>query len=499
MYIVNNSEKMFYELANIVRLFYPTKEIKWKKLEESENLDSDVVFASSSTIDTTTKLLVELKMASGKTLTKANSIENMRVKDHIALGKMLYEILSEISGKKIEWGVLTGIRPVKIARKMRMDGMSYEDIEAYFENEYLVSQKKAKLCVRTEEMQKDIVNSSLPNGYSMYISVPFCPSRCTYCSFVSHSIEKARDLIPLYVDKMCEEIRHTGELMRGKNLVLQSIYMGGGTPTTLNADEMRQVLTTVRDNFDLSQCKEITVEAGRPDTITADKLQVLKELGVNRISVNCQTLNDEVLEEIGRKHTAEEFFSAYELVKSFNFDTINVDLIAGLPKDSFESFKNSIDRVIALNPENITIHALTVKRAATLAKGKDDILSEHNTEGESEISQMINYSQNALSESYEPYYLYRQKGTVESLENVGFSKNGHECYYNIYIMDEAHSIVSFGAGGVTKVVIKNPNDENDVRIERIFNLKYPYEYINRFEEAKEKKNDMMALFDEVNA
>ncbi len=497
MYIVTDSEKMFYELANIVKLFYPLQEIKWQRETEVLPNDSDTVLLSMNTVDNKTYAEVQLILQSGEKRTESDCIIDIKVKDHIILGKLLYKILSKKSGKTIQWGVLTGIRPVKIARKMRIDGMDYSEIQKFFEEEFLVSTQKANLCVKTEEVQKDIVNSSIINGYSLYISVPFCPSRCSYCSFVSHSIEKARDLIPLYVEKMCEEIRYTGQLLKEKNLVMQSVYMGGGTPTTLNADEMRQVLTTVKENFDLSNCKEITVEAGRPDTITADKLDVLKELGVNRISVNCQTLNNKVLEEIGRKHTAQEFIDAYNLVKQYHFDTINVDLIAGLPKDTYSSFVDSIEKVIALNPENITVHALTVKRAATIAKGKDDILKDSEKQGESEITKMINYSQELLCKNYEPYYLYRQKGTVESLENVGFSKKNHECCYNIYIMDEAHSIVSVGAGGVTKVVIQSPTDINDTRIERIFNLKYPYEYINRFDEALAKKDSMLDLFNIV--
>ncbi|MEG1943499.1 MAG: coproporphyrinogen dehydrogenase HemZ, partial [Angelakisella sp.] len=277
---------------------------------------------------------------------------------------------------------------------------------------------------------------------------------------------------------------------------LQTIYMGGGTPTVLTAPQLEQVLSVVRECFDLSLCTEFTVEAGRPDTITPEKLKAMRALGVDRISVNCQTLNDAVLEAIGRKHTAQEFFDAYNTVKQYGFTAINVDLIAGLPEDTLPSFISSLEQVAQLRPDNITVHALTVKRAAKLSDSKQTILGRGEAT-KSPVSEMINYSQKRLAElGYSPYYLYRQKGTVDSLENVGFSLDSKECRYNIFIMDETHTILSVGAGGVTKLVmagdtVRYGDGDDNVRIERIFNLKYPYEYIERFGTMVDRKRSIL--------
>ncbi|MEG0541391.1 MAG: coproporphyrinogen dehydrogenase HemZ, partial [Angelakisella sp.] len=301
-------------------------------------------------------------------------------------------------------------------------------------------------------------------------------------------------LIPEYLEKLCRELRETAKIAEEKGLVLQSVYMGGGTPTVLTAPQMELVLTVVRECFDLSHCTEFTVEAGRPDTITLDKLEVMRRLGVDRISVNCQTINDDILESIGRKHSAKDFFDAYNTVKQFGFTAINVDLIAGLPDDTLQSFQNSLEQVAALSPDNITVHALTVKRAARLIGNKQTILGT-GAEAESPVSQMISYSQRRLAElGYVPYYLYRQKGTVDSLENVGFSRKGKECRYNIFIMDETHTILSVGAGGVTKLVMQGDSEqygEENVKIERIFNLKYPYEYMERFDTMLDRKRSIL--------
>lgn len=392
--------------------------------------------------------------------------------------RMLYRLLTRATGRRIEWGVLTGIRPVKLVRELREQGMGYREIAGCFTGRYLTTPQKAALCIRTDEVQQQAIRRSDPKGYSLYISIPFCPSRCSYCSFVSHSIEKTKRLIPAYLEKLKEELRYTAAIAAEKGLVLQTIYMGGGTPTVLTAEQLRDLLQTVNSAFDRSRCMEFTVEAGRPDTICRDKLQALVEGGVDRVSVNPQTLNDQVLRQVGRRHTAAEFLAAYSLAKSMPFTAVNVDLIAGLTGDTVESFRDTLDRIIALKPGNITVHSLTMKRAADMIGEKNLHLT-----GFSPVSQMVNYSQEALDAAgYRPYYLYRQKSTVDSLENVGFCKGDALCLYNIYIMDETHTILSTGGGGVTKVVL--PGN----RIERIFNYKYPYEYIDRFQTILERKD-----------
>jgi len=285
------------------------------------------------------------------------------------------------------------------------------------------------------------------------------------------------------LDKLEEELVYTAKIAKEKGLTLQTIYMGGGTPTVLEAEQLDRLLETVNQNFDRSRCLEFTVEAGRPDTITKAKLEALIRGGVDRVSVNPQTLNDQVLQTVGRKHTAEEFFQAYNLTKQFPFTAINIDLIAGLTGDTLESFQRTLEIVMALEPENITVHALTMKRAADMIGEKEARLG-----GVSQVGQMVDHSQQALAGAgYRPYYLYRQKSTVDSLENVGYCRGDTLCCYNIYIMDETHTILSVGGGGVTKVVL--PGN----RIERLFNFKYPYEYIDRFPTILERKDALRAF------
>ena len=484
MIVVTPSQKLQYELANVARLFFPAEQVTW--LTEMPEEITDAVVTTMVDGNTYT---VTMELPQG-TKYHESADHTGTLDPSLLLGKLLYFILSEITGRTIDWGVLTGIRPIKLARKLRTSGKSAQEIEDFFTQQYMTSKSKAVLCRLTDQVQQDIVHSNLPKGYSLYISIPFCPSRCSYCSFVSHSIEKTWKLIPDYVKKLCEELLATASVVKDMGLQLQSVYMGGGTPTVLTADQMEKVLTTVNQHFDLTNCAEFTVEAGRPDTITAAKLDVMKKLGVDRVSVNCQTINDDILESIGRKHTAKEFFDAFALVKTYGFTAINVDLIAGLPDDTLVSFKNSIDGVIALKPENITVHALTVKRAARLIEDRSTILDFNNVE-KSEVASMVDYSQEMLGKAgYLPYYLYRQKGTVDSLENVGYSLGDTQCKYNVFIMDETHTIISAGAGGVTKLVMENAPDSehgDNVRIERIFNHKYPYEYMDRFDEILERK------------
>ena len=402
----------------------------------------------------------------------------------LAVCRLLYRLLSRATGRSIQWGTLTGIRPVKLVRELREQGLSPEEIARRLERDYLTAPEKVRLCLLTDEMQRPVIGEALPEGFSLYISIPFCPSRCSYCSFVSHSIEKTRRLIPDYLEKLEEELAVSGRIAGELGLVLQTVYMGGGTPTVLEADQLERLLEAVGRSFDLTRCREFTVEAGRPDTITREKLLALRRGGVDRVSVNPQTLNDAVLRQVGRRHTAAQFWEAFEAAKASGFTAVNVDLIAGLPGDTPESFRESLDRVIAAGPENITVHSLTMKRAADMIGEKNLHLN-----GFSRVGEMVNYSQAALGAAgYLPYYLYRQKSTVDSLENVGFEKGGTPCRYNVYIMDETHTILSAGGGGVTKLVL--PGN----RIERLFNYKYPYEYISRFGTVLERKEAFKAMW-----
>ena len=313
---------------------------------------------------------------------------------------------------------------------------------------------------------------------SLYISIPFCPSRCSYCSFVSHSIAEAGKLIPAYVDCLCRELSIWGELIRRLELKLDTVYIGGGTPTAISAEQLGQIMDAVRANMHMDPVREYTVEAGRPDTITPEKLEVIRSHGATRITINPQTLNDKVLRAIGRKHTAQQAVDAFRLARSLGFANINMDLIAGLPEDTPDSFRDTLDRVIALDPESITVHTLTLKRSAALyAQGGSQIANP--------AAAMVDYSVRRLPEAgYRPYYLYRQKNTLENLENVGYAKPGFESLYNILIMDETQTILGAGCAASTKLVTP------DGQITRIHNHKFPYEYIGRFDSLMEKKQQI---------
>lgn len=487
MFIVTDSEKLQYELANIIRLFFPDQQVGYGMVVPDQ--PQPLVYVEGG-LEFTLTLVMPNGEEFREKFTEKDS-QDSKVMNHIIYGRLLYSILEKYTGRRIDWGVLTGIRPVKLAKKLRKNGCTTEEIENFFVDEYKTTQKKAELVAMTDSVQKDTVENALDKGFSLYVSIPFCPTRCSYCSFVSHSIERTFKLIPEYIEKLCQEIEVTGKIAKDNNLVLETIYIGGGTPTVLDAGQLEVLLDAIKENFDLSQCTEYTVEAGRPDTITGDKLDVLKKFGVDRLSVNCQTLNDSVLKEIGRNHSADEFFTAYNLVKSYGF-IINVDLIAGLPSDGLESFKQTIDGVVKLAPDNITLHTLTVKKSATLKEQKSTIL-ESRAESQSEVSQMVEAGQQSFLDSgYLPYYLYRQKGTVDSIENVGYCCGDSICKYNVYIMDEEHTILSVGGGGVTKVVNKGCNNSDSEKkqpeIIRIFNYKYPYEYINNFDEILRRKD-----------
>lgn len=405
--------------------------------------------------------------------------------NELVSAQLLYKLLCDFTGLTQPWGILTGVRPVKLLRRLAEES-SEEQAVKKFEKDFFVSNEKIALSRETEHNERKILELSKPESFSLYVGIPFCPSRCSYCSFVMASIERAEKLIEPYTKLLCEEIKRTAEIANKLGLRLETVYFGGGTPTTLSAEQLDTVLGTVNKSFDMSTCREFTVEAGRPDTIDIAKLFALKENKVDRISINPQTVNDDVLKTIGRKHTAQQFFDAFELARKCGFDNINTDLIAGLPTDTPESFKNSLDSIVRLNAECITVHTLCMKRASRLT-----------TEGVTldlqqarDAREMLAYTQNILGQNeYIPYYMYRQSRMVGNLENVGWSKRGFESLYNVYVMDETHTILACGSGGVTKLKRNNPD-----YLERIFNFKYPYEYIDRFDELIQRKSGIMQFY-----
>ena len=349
---------------------------------------------------------------------------------------------------------------------------------------YFVSPARAKLCVDASRHTIEAAKLLDPDDLSVYIGIPFCPTRCAYCSFVSQSIERFGEFLPAYLDALLREIAHTGKLLRDSGFHIRTLYIGGGTPTTLSSAQMAQLLEAIHTSFDLSRCLEFTVEGGRPHTLDEEKLRVIKAGGATRISINPQTFSDEVLANIGRKHSAQDILDCYADARRAGHEDINMDLIAGLPGDTVEGFEHSLRQAIALQPENITVHTLTLKRASRI------VIEDQKENDYADVAAMLEKCHLLAEAGYRPYYLYRQKNTLQNLENVGWCKPGHEGYYNIYIMEEVQTILSAGAGGSTKLVA-----DGGKRMQRIFNFKYPNEYIQRFAEVLERKKGVAEFYD----
>ena len=396
--------------------------------------------------------------------------------ESLAVGRALFAAGKELLGHIPPWGILTGIRPAKIAGTLLASGNGIMKTRRILRDEFFLNPQKASLATSVAANEMKVLKHVKGERCSLYISIPFCPSRCAYCSFVSSTTPRLLAMIDDYIDALLIDLEEKFSVMRELGLSLSSIYIGGGTPTTLSAEQLTRIFKKIKEHVDVSCLLEFTLEAGRPDTITRDKLAVAKKYGVTRISVNPQTLNDELLCEIGRKHTVEQFYKAYEIAKKSGIRDINVDLIAGLPGDDFKNFSETMDKIIELAPSNITVHSFSVKKAADLLKKNANAYSTVGHDAE----KCVSYSQiKAKFAGYKPYYMYRQKNTVGNLENVGFSLEGREGLYNIFMMEETQTIFAVGAGAVTKLVRTNKADSGDVRIERIFNAKYPYEYLNK--------------------
>lgn len=475
LYVKNHN--FHFELENLTRLFFPNEKI---------TVIRDFSEAQPPYIYTEVSDKITISVNIGSFNKSETAVKKLTDDDNeLVSARLLYKLLCDFTGLTQPWGILTGVRPVKLLRRLAEESNEEQAVKK-FEKDFFVSNEKIALSRETEHNERKILELSKPESFSLYVGIPFCPSRCSYCSFVMASIERAEKLIEPYTKLLCEEIKRTAEIANKLGLRLETVYFGGGTPTTLSAEQLDTVLRTVNKSFDMSTCRELTVEAGRPDTIDIAKLFALKENKVDRISINPQTVNDEVLKTIGRKHTAQQFFDAFELARKCGFDNINTDLIAGLPTDTPESFKNSLDSIVRLNAECITVHTLCMKRASRLT-----------TEGVTldlqqarDAREMLAYTQNILGQNeYIPYYMYRQSRMVGNLENVGWSKKGFESLYNVYVMDETHTILACGSGGVTKLKRNNPD-----YLERIFNFKYPYEYIDRFDELIQRKSGIMQFY-----
>ena len=393
----------------------------------------------------------------------------------IAVGDAIRSVCGEVIGYRPSWGMLVGVRPSKVATEMLESGMSKTRVKKTLVSDYFVIPKKASLATEVALNEAEFVKSADSRECSVYISIPFCPTRCAYCSFVSYTSKKLLSTIPDYLTALIDEINRTFSLISELGLKVKTVYIGGGTPTILDETQLDLLLHSVERNIDTSTLAEYTLEAGRPDTITDGKMRIAYKRGVTRISVNPQTLTDDVLKMIGRSHTADDFLRAYEIARNSGIKIINTDVIAGLPGDKFSSFAASYDKIVSLRPENLTVHTFSVKKASDFLKNSSHIYSVRG----GDVGKCIDYSQiTAQHEGYQPYYMYRQKNTVGNYENVGFALDGYKGLYNIYMMEEIHSIFACGAGAVSKFVDYLPKDGSPRVIERFFNPKYPYEYLS---------------------
>jgi oxygen-independent coproporphyrinogen-3 oxidase len=431
------------------------------------------------------KVYIDIKVNSGESYNSFTSTPdpiNEKAAYKNAMKRLLYSMLSDISKKELPWGILTGIRPTKLVYELLEKGMDEEEIYRRMEEEYYCSKDRIAISILIANREMQLLNEmDYKNGYSLYIAIPFCPSTCLYCSFPSYSVERYADTVEGYLKALENEIRYASTCLPDKKL--STVYLGGGTPTTLSAKQLDRLLGLIRQLYDFTYVKEFCVEAGRPDSITKDKLMVLKKWGVDRISINPQTMQERTLELIGRKHTISQVYEAFHMARETGHDNINMDIIIGLMGERPEDVAYTLDMIKELDPEGLTVHTLAIKRAARLNAEKD------NYKGlkAEKVPRMLELSKEfAKANGYLPYYLYRQKNMADNLENIGYAKYGKEGLYNILIMEEKQTILALGAGALSKFVYHDRK-----QIDRIDNVKNPKDYINRIDEMIKRKNDYL--------
>lgn len=483
MYIYMNSTEFEHDVSMLIMAFFPGEPIKviadenlYKDCRLSFSLQNESITASFFVGDTISFELF------ANTVSKIYRQDEMKLTDRKLrkdkIKRLVYRCLSDYLGKKLPWGTLTGIRPVKMVRCALEKGISEEDLRTELSDDYYMSPDKIDLSIHVAKTELEALKIvPYNNGYSLYAGIPFCPSRCAYCSFTSYPLSVWRERVDLYLDKLIEEIYFTVDLFGRKRI--NTVYVGGGTPTTLEPVQLERLLSALRKASADSNVLEFTVEAGRPDSITLEKLQVLKEFGVDRISINPQTMNDDTLVRIGRKHTVSQTIEAYEMARKCGFDNINMDIIVGLMGEDAKDIENTLKEIKKLQPDSLTVHSLAIKRAARLNTQKE-LYEKYNSINSTEIMQLTaDYANNM---GLIPYYLYRQKNMTGNFENVGYAAKGKISLYNILIMEEIQTIAAVGAGASTKIYIPVDN-----RIERVENVKDVGVYIDRFEEMKNRK------------
>jgi len=486
-----------YQVEDVLRLFYGNEKIVFID-DDLQNKGSELYFHSRlESSDKCTSLNNELfydnelKISSSYDLTDfitekqccENFIESNLFKREIK--RLIYNDLKEYTLKRLPWGMLTGIRPSKIVHEMMDRHLSEQEILDTLTGYYDITPQKANLLYNIAKVERKVLDGLEKDTVSLYIGIPFCTTRCLYCSFTSNSIDKYSKSVPAYIKSLKKEMEEVSKIIGGTPYKIQSIYIGGGTPTSIDENSLKELLSHVEKYFDLRYLKEYTLEAGRPDSINEEKLNIIKASRVNRISINPQTMNNDTLKLIGRNHSAEDIVEKFRLAKKLGFDNINMDVIAGLPGENIDDFKTTLEKIHDLMPESITVHTMSIKRASKL----NESIDKYDLTQGSEVEKMVDFAADfTRNMNMHPYYLYRQKNMLGNLENIGYCREGYESIYNIQIMDEKQTIIALGAGGVTKVVYTAEN-----RIERAFNVKSVEEYISRIDEMIERKNALLAL------
>jgi oxygen-independent coproporphyrinogen-3 oxidase len=476
-----NKPEFEYDIHSLIKAFYPAEEVyvsdKDKETEDVVDYHMDVVYGESDMAFTFYRVTSEHALESVSDIRITVDFEN-RKETKNELKRALYRMLSDYTGQKLPWGNLTGIRPTKIPLTLLEEGKTEQEIASYMRDTYEVSKEKTDLSIAIAKRELELLKKlDYENGYSIYIGIPFCPSTCLYCSFTSYPLGIWKNRMDDYLTALEKEIEFTAVKFAHKKL--NTIYIGGGTPTTLTAPQLDRLIRKIKCSFDLSYLVEFTVEAGRPDSITEDKLKVLRLHDIDRISINPQTMKQETLDLIGRRHTVEQTVESFKLARSLGFVNINMDLIVGLPEETIEDVANTMERLRELDPDSITVHSLAIKRAARLRMFQDDYKNYKIVNTQEHIDLTARVSEEM---GLQPYYLYRQKNMAGNLENVGYAKPGKAGIYNILIMEEKQTIMALGAGAMTKFVF-----DNATRMERVENVKDINNYLDRTDEMINRK------------
>lgn len=467
------------DIYPIVKSFYPQEEILFTEHSVSANYCIRIEISLSKieiTITDSNEGVIRTFSETPYDIKQRSEFKNV-------LRRQLYGMLSTLSKKELPWGILIGIRPTKLIYEMLEKGMAEEDIYKRMEEEYLCSREKINISILIAKREIKLLDElNYKNGYSLYVGIPFCPSTCLYCSFTSYSVESHKDLVESYISALETEIRYGATCFPNKKLT--TVYFGGGTPTTLSAGQLDRLLGLTRELYDFTYVREFCVEAGRPDSITREKLEVLKKWGVNRISINPQSMEQRTLDLIGRRHTIEEVYEAFKLAREIGHDNINMDIIIGLPGETPRDVENTLARIKELDPDSLTVHTLAIKRGSRLCDEKESYKAIHGQN----VTKMMELSMEfANDNNYLPYYLYRQKNMADNLENIGYARYGKEGLYNILIMEERQTILALGAGGMSKFV-----SHKEHFVERVDNVKSLKDYIGRIDEMIKRKKDFIS-------